>query len=155
MQWVCNLNPVYRDPHLNFLWPFYTRCDFDCDWPLGGAQLHLLLPSQAHNFFPGWKVSVSNCYLCLCNLTCLIFVCEAFRCSCVLFGSLGCALDCWPLSRHCPLDPKLSDSLCQLLFPWLPFTVTFSASSFGIYIWDSNKIPQQYSKQVTRLFYST
>lgn len=133
MQWVWNLNPVYRDPHLNVLWPFFAHRDFDCDWPLGGAQMHLFLPSQAHNFFPGWKVSVSHCYLCLsvCNLTCLIFVCEAFRCSCVLFGSLGCALDCWPLSRHCPLDPKAV---------WLPLPAvvpmaTFHSHLFGILVW--------------------
>lgn len=45
--------------------------------------------------------------------------------------SLGCALDCCPLSRHCPLDPKAV---------WLPLQATvpmatFHSHPFSIWLW--------------------
>lgn len=139
MQWVWNLNPVYRDPHLNFLWPSHTRCD--CDWPLGGARLHLLLPSQAHNFFPGWKVSVSHCYLCLsvCNLTFDSDFCvwrlQVFLCCVWVLGVRSgllapvTTLSSWPQSCPTPSASCCSHGyLSQSPFQHLNLAYTYSNS---------------------------
>lgn len=53
-----------------------------------------------------------------------------FRCCCFCW-SLGCALDCCPLSQHCPLDPRAI---------WLPLQATVIMATshshlFSIWLW--------------------
>lgn len=71
-------------------------------------------------------ISVFSCWsvwFCVWNL--LVLMCFCFC------WSLGCALDCCPLSRHCPLDPKAV---------WLPLQATvpmatFHSHLFSIWLW--------------------
>lgn len=139
------------DPHLNLPWPFYTHRVFDCDWPHGGAQLHFPPPPPLE---PIISSLVEKClyhivvHVCACVIWLVWFLCvkpSGVHVFCV--GPWGALWTADPCHDTVLLTTKLSDSLCQLLFPWLPFIVTFSASWFGIYIQASSKTPQWHFKQ--------
>lgn len=66
----------------------------------------------------------------LCGFVCAVLMFFYFYC----FGPWGVLRTAVPCHDTVVLTLKLSHSLCKLLSPWLPFTVTFSASDFGIYI---------------------
>ena len=80
--------------------------------------------------------SMSVCGMWDCVFCCLCGLCYDVGII-VVFWSSGCAVGCCPLLKtlsYSCLTLKLPDSLCKLLSPWLPFTVTFWESDIGIYI---------------------
>ena len=129
MNLFCNLNQVQHLLWL-LLWSFYNPHVHGCDWPRG---VHLF-SSQIHTFPVHHKVFF-HCDSCtsICDFTCwflLICVWNLLMLLCFCW-SLGCALDCCPLSRHCPLDPKAV---------WLPLQATvpmatFHSHFFSIWLW--------------------
>ena len=73
-------------------------------------------------------------YCCIYHLFAVVWCCawnlSVLTCFCFCRSS-GCALDCCPLSRHCPLDPKAV---------WLPLQATvpmatFHSHLFSIWLW--------------------
>lgn len=73
-------------------------------------------------------------YCCIYRFYAVVWCCAwnllVLTCFCFCRSS-GCALDCCPLSRHCPLDPKAV---------WLPLQATvpmatFHSHLFSIWLW--------------------